>query len=259
MSYFATSRDGTRIAYDRIGEGPAIILVGGAFQHRAAAPELTLLAQGLAARGFTVVNFDRRGRGESGDASIYNADREVEDLAALITDLGGEAMVFGHSSGGVLGLWAAVADIGVTRLAMFEPPIRPGGTREDELAQLQALSAANDREGLVRYFMKDMPPEWLVAAQVSPAWAAMQAVAPTLVYEETLVAKLQERPLAEALAPITLPVLAMVGEITIPFMEASMAALRHALPHAEVHVIAARDHRWSPDGMTIRLADFFGA
>ena len=87
------SKDGTTIAFDRSDEGPAVILVGGAFQHRAIDPRTAQLAA-LLARHFTVIHYDRRGRGESGDTKPYAVEREIEDLGALIKEAGGSAFVF---------------------------------------------------------------------------------------------------------------------------------------------------------------------
>jgi pimeloyl-ACP methyl ester carboxylesterase len=116
-----TSRDGTAIAFDRYGAGPAIILVAGAFQHRAIDPKTTQLAKHLAG-AFTVLHYDRRGRGDSGDTLPYAVEREVEDIAALIDEAGGSAHVFGMSSGAALGLEAAARTLAVTKLALYEPP-----------------------------------------------------------------------------------------------------------------------------------------
>src|SRR4051794_20516966 len=99
------SADGTAIAYDRSGSGPVVILVGGGFADRRD-PIFVGLAQALAPR-FTVFNYDRRGRGDSGDTMPYAVQREIEDLKALIDEAGGNAMVFGGSSGGALALEAA--------------------------------------------------------------------------------------------------------------------------------------------------------
>ena len=115
------SKDGTVIAFDRSGQGPALILVGGAFQYRAIDPPTAQLAA-LLAQQFTVFHYDRRGRGESGDTPPYAVEREIEDLAALIHEAGGQAAVFGMSSGGVLALDAAAGGLAITKLAVYELP-----------------------------------------------------------------------------------------------------------------------------------------
>ena len=112
------SADGTTIAFDQVGKGPALILVGGAFQHRAIDPRTAQLAA-LLAQHFTVFHYDRRGRGDSSDTQPYAVEREVEDLAALIKEAGGQAAVFGMSSGGVLALEAAKSGLAITKLALY--------------------------------------------------------------------------------------------------------------------------------------------
>src|SRR5579859_6112512 len=112
------STDGTAIAFDRVGDGPPVILVVGAFNDRATgAPLATFLAQ-----HFTVFNYDRRGRGASGDTAPYAIEREIEDLDALISEAGGSASVFGYSSGAILALMAADRGLAITKLALYEPP-----------------------------------------------------------------------------------------------------------------------------------------
>ena len=115
-----TSQDGTRIAFDRIGQGPPVVLVGGAFSYRLF-PKMVELAELLAER-FTVLNYDRRGRGDSSDTPPYAIDREIEDLHALVGTVGGSASLSGWSSGGVLALRAAAAGVPVDRIAVYEPP-----------------------------------------------------------------------------------------------------------------------------------------
>lgn len=118
MTETARSADGTNIAYDRVGDGPMLILAGGALSNRHGAGELVPLL----ARRFSVVTYDRRGRGDSTDTPPYAVAREVEDLNALIDAVGGTAMVHGHSSGAVLALEAAAAGGRMTRLSVYEPP-----------------------------------------------------------------------------------------------------------------------------------------
>lgn len=115
------SSDGTTIVFDQYGEGPTIILVGGALQHRAIDPQTAYLAK-LLAEDFTVIHYDRRGRGDSGDTAPYTVEREIEDLEALLNESGGSAFVFGMSSGGVLALDAAAQGLAISKLALYEPP-----------------------------------------------------------------------------------------------------------------------------------------
>src|SRR5437016_1477690 len=139
------SEDGTTIAFDRSGAGPALILVGGALQQRAIDPRTAHLAE-LLAPHFTVFHYDRRGRGDSGDTQPYAVEREVDDLAALIKEAGGSAFVFGMSSGAALALEAARRGLAISKLALYEPPFIVDDSRppvpEDYVSQLDALVAS---------------------------------------------------------------------------------------------------------------------
>jgi pimeloyl-ACP methyl ester carboxylesterase len=170
MTEFVTSADGTRIAFDIEGEGPAVILIAGAMQFRAFDPTTVELAHQLASRGFTVVNYDRRGRGESGSENAGVLDREVEDVAALVERVGGRAALYGSSSGSAIALWAAQAGVGATRLALWEPPLTLEGEGDggEFYRGLRARVEAGDNDGAVEYFMRDMPPEWLAGSKASP-------------------------------------------------------------------------------------------
>src|SRR5512144_482143 len=142
-----TSKDGTRIAFDQSGEGPALILVVGAFNDRATGAPL---AQSLE-RHFTVFNYDRRGRGDSGDRAPYAIEREIEDLDALIAQAGGPACIFGYSSGAILALRAAAHGLSISRIAFYEPP-PTGGRAADIAPQLAELIAAGRRGDAVELF-----------------------------------------------------------------------------------------------------------
>lgn len=154
---YVTSKDGTRIAFDRSGVGQAVILVGGAFQHRAIDPRTKQLAALLSAH-FTVFHYDRRGRGNSGDTMPYSVEREIEDLEALIKEAGGYAFVFGMSSGAVLALHAAARGLNIRKLALYEPPFNSGDdnarhSSENYTKQLTTLLAEGRRGDAVAFSM----------------------------------------------------------------------------------------------------------
>jgi pimeloyl-ACP methyl ester carboxylesterase len=158
-----TSKDGTTIAYDRAGEGPAVVLVDGALCSRAQGP-MPELSKELASQ-YTVYNYDRRGRGDSGDAETYQVEREIEDLAAVIEAAGGSAYVYGTSSGGALVLRAAAAGLPISKLVVFEAPFVADGSRKPIprtwTADLRALAEAGKRGDAIKYFMtkgSDCPP-----------------------------------------------------------------------------------------------------
>ncbi len=183
-----TSSDGTTIAYDRSGAGPAVILVGGALSHRRF-KKMVALAQLLSER-CTVINYDRRGRGDSDEAGPFAVQREVEDIAALIDAAGGRASLWGWSSGGALVLRAAVADIGVQRLSVYEAPFmvdHDGKLPTDDYSQrLDELVAAGDRSSAVKHFMRNavrLPAPLVALMPLIPMWKALKANALTLPYD----------------------------------------------------------------------------
>jgi pimeloyl-ACP methyl ester carboxylesterase len=186
------SKDGTSIAYDRVGEGPAVVLVDGALCSRAQGPMPELAA--LLAAGFTVYNYDRRGRGDSGDATEYEVDREIEDLAAVIEAAGGSAYVYGTSSGAALALRAAAAGVPITKLAVFEAPFVVDGSRKpvprEWVSELRGL--ADRPADAIRYFMTKgigLPGFVVSLMKLMPAWRGMKAVAHTLWYDAEVVGR----------------------------------------------------------------------
>ena len=186
-----TSNDGTKIAFDRSGEGPPVVLVGGAFSYRKF-PGLVRLA-GLLAPRFTVFNYDRRGRGDSGDTQPYAVGREIEDLEALVEAAGGTPSVFGLSSGGALALEAAARGLAVGRLALYEPPFvaDAGGPvpPADAEARLAQMVAEGRRGEAVGYFMREVfgaPAAVVAVMRLLPVWRRLKAVANTLLVANTL-------------------------------------------------------------------------
>ncbi|MEV0608354.1 alpha/beta fold hydrolase [Polymorphospora rubra] len=258
MTEFVRSADGTRIAFDIEGDGPPVVLIGGAMQFRAFDPDTVQLAHRLAARGFTVVNYDRRGRGESDAGPVGALGSEVEDVAALVDRVGGRAALYGSSSGAVIALWAAQAGVGAARLALWEAPLPPEGQGDggETHRGLRDRIAAGDHEGAVEFFMRDMPPEWLAGSKASPAWPVMVGIAPSLVADAAALTKAQEAPWAEQWSAVDVPVLAIVGEQTLPIFPPAADALAAALPHARTGTVAAADHRWQLDAMADTLAAF---
>src|SRR6266571_2598000 len=188
------SRDGTTIAYDRLGRGeggPAVILVDGALCSRAFGPMPKLAP--LVARDFTVFMYDRRGRGQSGDTAPYAVEREIDDLAALIREAGGSAFVYGISSGAALALEAAASGLSIKKLALYEAPFMVGTPAHlppaDHHAQLVRLIAEGRRGDAVRYYMKDiigMPGLLVAVFRFLPMWSKLKAVAPSLPYDSAI-------------------------------------------------------------------------
>jgi pimeloyl-ACP methyl ester carboxylesterase len=253
-----SSRDGTTIAFDRLGEGPPVILVcGGSVDRMSNAP----LAQLLAA-DFTVFNYDRRGRGESGDTQPYAIEREVEDIEAMIQATGGEAYLWGSSSGGVLALIAAAAGLPVKKLALWEPPFVPEGVPrppEDQVAQYERMVAEGRRGDAVEYFMSKvvgLPPEFVDQARTQPFWAAQEALAHTLAYDARIMA--DYRVPTELAASVEGPTLVIAGGADMPWMRDSARALADALPAGETRFLDGQGHDVDPEVLAPVLKDFFG-
>jgi pimeloyl-ACP methyl ester carboxylesterase len=252
------SADGTTIGYSVEGEGPLVILVGGAMQWRGLDPTTIELATALAARGFTVINYDRRGRGVS-DRVPTDADREVEDIAALLAAHGGSGALYGSSSGAAISLWAAQAGLPVTKLVLWEIPLSLEEDTGDYLGRLRALVDAGEHERAVETFMEDMPPQWLDESKRSPAWPLMVGVAASLVGDADALDRIGGRDLAELFRDVTQPVLVLVGSETLPIMPPAARAVVAALPNATLQEIDAADHRWTPEVMVPVLAGFYSS
>jgi pimeloyl-ACP methyl ester carboxylesterase len=256
----ATSRDGTTIAFDRSGDGPVVILVGGAFQHRAFDPGTAELATLLAGH-FTVVHYDRRGRGASGDTAPYAVERELDDLAALIEQAGGPAFLYGSSSGANLALTAAQRGLSVGKLALWEPNFLVDDSRpplpDDYVAQLEAHIAAGRRGDAVAYFLTTaagLPEPFVAPMRATPMWPGMEAVAHTLPYDARIVDSF--RLPADALSPGA-PTLVMAGGQT-PWMTAGAQALAKTLPHATFRLLDGQGHAVAADAVGPVLVEFFG-
>jgi pimeloyl-ACP methyl ester carboxylesterase len=237
-----TSKDGTEIAFDRVGEGPPIVLVSGGSVDRSS---LAPLAQELAS-DLTVLNYDRRGRGPSGDTPPYAIEREIEDIAAMLDAAGGEAAIFGSSSGGVLALWAAEAGLPITKAALWEPPFIPEGfprPPDDQVEQYEAMLAEGRRGDAVEYFMArvvGMPPEFVAGARQQPFWAATEALAHTLPYDARIMG--DYRIPVERAAEITTPTAVIAGGADMPFMRDTAQALADALPNGEARFLDGQGH-----------------
>jgi len=255
----ATSRDGTTIAFHRTGEGPAVVLVSGALGTRGSGPgELEVL---LAAAGFTVFGYDRRGRGDSGDTKPYAVEREIEDLEAVIGAAGGSAYVFGMSSGGHLALRSARALPQVHKLAVYEPPIIVDDSREPlPHDYVDRLDAASPGEALT-IFMTDaigLPGPVLDQMRGGPIWPALEGVAHTLAYDGRVVGDtMSGHPLGAEWGDVASPVLVVTGGASERFMRDGGDALAALLPNASCQVLDGQDHNVDPKVLAPVLIDFF--
>ncbi|MEU8182928.1 alpha/beta fold hydrolase [Micromonospora sp. NPDC049044] len=250
------SADGTPIAFERSGAGPAIVLVCGAFGDRATT---RALATALAP-DFTVFGYDRRGRGYSGDTAPYEIGREIDDLAAVIAAAGGSAAVYGISSGAVLAALATAQGLPVTGLALFEPPFQVGphmGVRKDITAQLIELIAADDRDSAVETFLLasvGLPAEAVAGMRTQPVWGGLTAIAHTLPYDAIVTAG--GRLPADQLATITAPTLAVDSTGSPQWLRDGSRAAAEAVPGGRSISLDGGYHEVPPATLAPALREF---
>jgi pimeloyl-ACP methyl ester carboxylesterase len=251
------SRDGTAIAYDVAGSGPAVVLIGGASAERMA-------NAGLAAelaRDFTVYNVDRRGRGDSTDTPPYAVEREVEDITAVIEAAGGSAYLLGGSSGAALSLEAAAAGAPVAKLVLWEPPYSVGDARRppaDGAKKLAALTDAGKRAEAVEYFMRDivgMPEEAMAGIKQSPHWERQLKLAHTLAYDATVMGDYSIP--AERFARIAVPTLILDGSASFDIMAPAADELARIIPGAVRATLEGQAHNPDAGVLAPVLRDFF--
>ena len=259
-----TSKDGTTIAFDKSGEGPALILVGGAFEQRVFDSETAKLAsQPLLTQHFTVYHYDRRGRGESTDTQPYAVEREIEDIEVLINEAGGPAYLFGISSGAALALEAALKLGGkVKKLAMYEAPYNDDDTARqawrDYRKKLDELLAADRRGDAVILLMMlvGMPEEHIPEVKQYPFWPMFETIAPTLAYDAAALGDDASVPTERATA-LTVPTLVMDGSKSYPFMHETAVALANAIPNGQHRTLEGQTHEVSAEALAPVLVDFF--
>jgi pimeloyl-ACP methyl ester carboxylesterase len=247
------SKDGTPIAYDRQGAGPPVILVGGGLDDGS---ENAPLATELADR-FTVYNYARRGRGESGDTKPYAVKRELEDIEALISQAGGSAHVYGVSSGGMFALEAAAAGLAIPRLAVYDVPYdmaaEASQRNQEYRKQLQAVLAQGRRGDAVELFMRlaGSSDENIAGARSSPYWPGLEALAHTLAYD----AACYGPPPVDRLATVTQPTLVLTGG-DAEFFELAAEAITAAIPSPERVVLEGQGHVADPKAVATVLERF---
>ncbi len=255
------SRDGTTIAYDRLGSGRAVILIAGALCSRLSwsGPELARLL----AADFTVYNYDRRGRGDSGDTKPYAVDREVEDIEAIIAEAGGTAYLYGHSSGAALALEAGIR-LGhkAEKLALYEAPYNDDPAAQQAwkqyIEQLTDILAADRRGDAVALFMSyvGMPPDQVAGMRQAPVWPMLEAIAPTLAYDHTAILGKAVSVPTDLAARVNVPVLVMNGGESFPFMYDTARALSQAMPKAELRTLEGQTHDVDVHALAPVLVEF---
>jgi pimeloyl-ACP methyl ester carboxylesterase len=257
-----SSRDGTTIAYDKIGDGPALILVDGALSVHSSGGK-SELAQ-LLAPHFTVFGYDRRGRGSSGDTPPYAAEREIEDIDSLIDQAGGSAFLYGHSSGGTLAIQAAVRLGGrVSKIAIYEAPHNGDPAAQQAwsgyLAELREALAKGRGGDAVALFMRFIgtPADQVDGMRRAPFWPAMEAIAPTLAYDHAVIIGPRWAPPTDLAARLSVPALVLAGDASLPFMPDTARALSEAIPHGQLRIMAGQTHNVKPDILAPILLEFF--
>ena len=261
----AFSRDGTAIAYERLGSGPPLILVDGALCSRQFGPMPKFAS--LLAQHFTVFMYDRRGRGASTDTKPYAKEREVEDIEALIRDAGGSAFVMGVSSGAGLALEAAASGLRIGKLAVYEPPymVRPLDSerhaRADHEEQLKRLLVAGKRGDAVKYFMRQMvgiPAIFVAMMRLMPGvWSKLSAVAHTLPYDAAIMGNYSLP--AARLKSVTVPTLVIGGTKSDARLRAAVEAVAQVLPDSRQRMLSGQTHNVKPEALVPVLTEFFAA
>jgi pimeloyl-ACP methyl ester carboxylesterase len=263
------SKDGTEIAYDVVGSGPPIVLADGAFCGRTFGP-MPDVAKLLADR-FTVLHYDRRGRGGSGDSAPYDITREIEDLAAVCERAEGSPCLYGISSGAALALRAVGSGLGVRKLAIYEPPFALDGSHKpdppDFREQIAKMLAAGKRDDAVKLFMKvvGVPAFGVFFMRLMPSvWPKLRDVAHTLPYDFAALGDTQSGgPLPEDLRntmhAITAPTLVLVGGKSPRWMRHACDAVAQAVPGAVSRVVDGQNHTVAPKAISTVLADFFSS
>lgn len=252
-----TSADGTAIAFEELGAGPPVIMVSAAFNDRSG---LAPLGEALAPH-FTILNYDRRGRGESGDATEYAVEREIEDIEALIAEAGGSAALFGYSSGATLALKAAAHGLAIPKLVLYEPPFLVDDSRPpppadlpEQLAELVAADRRGEAVELYQTKYVGIPEDAVVQMREAPFRPALEAIAHTLVYDAWIIGDLSLP--VELFAQVATPTLVIGGEKSMPVMRSAARAVAETLPNGQLRTLADQTHDIAPDVTAAAVTDF---
>lgn len=252
---FTESLDGTKLAFEKFGKGPPLIVVGGALSERGGGKPLAQMLSD----GFSVYVYDRRGRGDSGDTQPYTVAREIEDLDALIGHAGGRAYVYAVSSGAALALQAA-AKLGpnkVTKLAVYEPPYGQDSEQfNEQKARVEQLVETGKPGDAAAYFFTAIgtPSAALEEMKRSPAWEGFKKLDFTLAYDYAV---LGNGSIPDVAKQLTIPTLILSGEKTLPFIPAAADRLAQLIPGAQRKTIPGQGHQAAPETVAPLLTDFF--
>jgi pimeloyl-ACP methyl ester carboxylesterase len=258
-----TSKDGTTIAYDQSGHGPVVILIDGALQYRAFDQGMAQLAE-LLSPHFTVIHYDRRGRGDSTDTQPYSVEREVEDIETLVDVSGGSASLYGISSGAALAMEAAIAlDSKIQKLALYEPPYNDDEAARKrwneytkKLGELLIEGRKGDAVGLFMMYV-GLPEDQLEAMHQHPMWPKWEAVGQTLAYDHTALMGEDASVPVERAARVKVPTLVMNGSESFPFMSETARILAQAIPNAQHRILDGQTHEVASEALAPVLIEFF--
>jgi pimeloyl-ACP methyl ester carboxylesterase len=260
-----TSSDGTKIAFERVGQGPPVVVVDGAFLYRAIDPWTPEFAKQLAER-HTVYTYERRGRGNSGDTAPYAVAREIEDLAAVIDEAGGSAYVLGMSSGGVLALDAAAAGLPIIKLAVYEPPLVVDDSRkplpDNYLAEVKKMIAEGRKGDALVYAGIEAvgwPAEEVEAMRTQPFFPAMEAIGHTVAYDgEIMEGLMSGKPVpADRWSSVSVPTLVAYGGASEQWFHSAAKAVGQALPNAKVQRLDGQTHDVAANVLAAVVAEHF--
>ena len=255
------SRDGTKIAFDRSGNGPPVVVVCGAMCDRAL---MRPIAEELA-KHFDVFNYDRRGRGDSGDTASYAVDREIEDLEALIAEAEGEASVYAHSSGAGLALCAAAHGLPIPKLVLHEPPYNTDGEEQQRISReyaenLEVILSEGRRGDAVELFMTTvgMPLKIVEGLRQTPRWVELEAMAPTLAHDSEIMGDSTGGTVpAELIGRVTTEALILSGGASPEWMIEVGRRIADGMPNGRHKVLEGQEHVVPPETIAPVLTEFF--
>jgi len=254
------SKDGTQIAYEKRGSGPAIVVVDGALCSRGFGPTSKLVP--LLEKNFTVITYDRRGRNESGDTLPYAAEREIEDIDALIKVAGGPVYMVGFSSGAALVLNAAAKGLSIKKMVLYEAPyvMNMGGHNPpaDAEGQLKIIIGADRRGDAVKFFMRDMvgmPAIFAAIMSLTPVWSKLKAVAHTLPYDAAIMNGFTLP--VELAKKVSIPALVMGGSKSPVSLRNAVQKLTENIPGAQSKFLQGQNHNVSMKVLAPELINYF--
>jgi pimeloyl-ACP methyl ester carboxylesterase len=254
------SKDGTIIAYNKIGNGPALILVDGAMCNSTFGPMPKLIP--LLSKNFTVICYDRRGRGISTDNMPYSPEREIEDIEALINTVNGSVYLFGMSSGALLSLMTAANNLHIEKIALYEPPFEPDDNKsthdsKDHFAEIKDLLKSDNQNGAVKYFMREivrMPSFVITIMSLLPMWKKMIANVNSLPYDLEITKTFTLQNLKSQ--TISTPAIVIYGGKSPQKLQSAAKAASDRITNSKIRILEGQTHNVSMKILAPVLMDF---